>query len=253
MEEKKIIRSKKDYVQTASGNIVCRKTILCGSQNIHLLGTCIIESGVILRGDLVMIRIGQYVILEQNCIVRPCFKKIKGKYGSVPISIGDCVQIGENSVVMASSIGSNVYIGKNSIIGSGSIIKDNCIILPDTTIAPNTLIPPFTEWGGTPGVMLRRLPESQNIILQQSAIEYYNNFELVSNKVQEEPEKIQHSNTTLIKSMKTGISDFAKNKGENYDDDNNYNADNSDRGNEESREDGEGKEGENGREGGESE
>ncbi|POM85151.1 Bacterial transferase hexapeptide (six repeats) family protein [Cryptosporidium meleagridis] len=200
-----------------------------------------------------MIRIGQYVILEQNCIVRPCFKKIKGKYGSVPISIGDCVQIGENSVVMASSIGSNVYIGKNSIIGSGSIIKDNCIILPDTTIAPNTLIPPFTEWGGTPGVMLRRLPESQNIILQQSAIEYYNNFELVSNKVQEEPEKIQHSNTTLIKSMKTGISDFAKNKGENYDDDNNYNADNSDRGNEESREDGEGKEGENGREGGESE
>ncbi|KAL5368816.1 dynactin subunit p25-like [Cryptosporidium parvum] len=272
MEEKKIIRSKKDYVQTASGNIVCRKTILCGSQNIHLLGTCIIESGVILRGDLVMIRIGQYVILEQNCIVRPCFKKIKGKYGSVPISIGDCVQIGENSVVMASSIGSNVYIGKNSIIGSGSIIKDNCIILPDTTIAPNTLIPPFTEWGGTPGVMLRRLPESQNTLLQQSAIEYYNNFELVSNKVQEEPEKIQHSNTTLIKSMKTGITNFAKNKGDNGngdddddddDDDNNNNnnnnnnsnndVNNNDRANDESREDGEGKEGEDGREGGESE
>ncbi|KAH8583642.1 dynactin subunit p25-like [Cryptosporidium sp. chipmunk genotype I] len=167
-----------------------------------------------IRGDLVMIRIGQYVILEPNCIIRPCFKKIKGKYGSVPISIGDCVQIGENSVVMASSIGSNVYIGKNSIIGSGSIIKDNCVILPNTTIAPNTLIPPFTEWGGTPGVMLRRLPESQNILLQQSAIEYYNNFQLVSSKVQEEPEKIQHSNTTLINSMKTGISNYVKDKEE---------------------------------------
>lgn len=161
-----------------------------------------------------MIRIGQYVILEPNCIIRPCFKKIKGKYGSVPISIGDCVQIGENSVVMASSIGSNVYIGKNSIIGSGSIIKDNCIILPDTTITPNTLVPPFTEWGGTPGVMLRRLPESQNILLQQSAIEYYNNFQLVSGKVQEDQEKIQHSNTALIKSMNTGIYYRSKDKEE---------------------------------------
>lgn len=178
------------------------------------------------RGDLVMIRIGQYVILESNCIIRPCFKKIKGKYGSVPISIGDCVQIGENSVVMASSIGSNIYIGKNSIIGSGSIIKDNCIILPDTTIAPNTLIPPFTEWGGTPGVMLRRLPESQNVLLQQSAIEYYNNFQLVSSKMQEEPEKIQHSDTTIIKSMKTGVSSYVKNKAEdneNGDDDDDTN------------------------------
>ncbi|KAJ1604681.1 dynactin subunit p25-like [Cryptosporidium canis] len=169
-----------------------------------------------------MIRIGQYVILESNCIIRPCFKKIKGKYGSVPISIGDCVQIGENSVVMASSIGSNVYIGKNAIIGSGTIIKDNCIILPDTTIAPNTLIPPFTEWGGTPGVMLRRLPESQNVLLQQSAVEYYNNFQLVSNKAHEEQEKVQHSNTILVKSMKTGVSSYYKNdndKDSNYSDD----------------------------------
>ncbi|KAF7458923.1 Dynactin subunit 5 [Cryptosporidium felis] len=204
--ESKIVRNKKDYVQTASGNIVCRRTILCGSQNIHLLGTCIIDSGVILRGDLVMIRIGQYVILEPDCVIRPCFKKIKGKYGSVPISIGDCVQIGEKTVVMASSIGSNVFIGKNSIIGPGSVIKDNCTILPDTVIPPNTLVPPFTEWGGVPGTMLRRLPESQGIVLQQSAIEYYNNFQLVSGKTSAEPEKIEHSNTIIINSMKTGIS-----------------------------------------------
>ena len=158
-----------------------------------------------------MIRIGQYVIMEPNCVIRPCFKKVNGKYGSVPISIGDCVHIGENSIIMASSIGSNVKIGKNCIIGPGVVIKDNSIIKPDSVITPNTVIPPFTEWGGAPGVALRRLPESQSVILQQDAISYYQDFQLVASKDpgnSSEGGQIQHSNTQYIKSMKTGVSDY---------------------------------------------
>ncbi|KAH7647034.1 dynactin subunit p25 [Cryptosporidium bovis] len=155
-----------------------------------------------------MIRIGQYVIMEPNCVIRPCFKKINGKYGSVPINIGDCVHIGNNSIIMASSIGSNVRIGENSVIGPGVVVKDNCMIKPDSVVTSNTVIPPFTEWGGAPATLLRRLPESQNIILQQDAINYYHNFQLVSDKDSEDKEQMQHSNTMYIKSMKTGVSGY---------------------------------------------
>ncbi|EEA08157.1 uncharacterized protein CMU_011050 [Cryptosporidium muris RN66] len=201
-----IKRNRKEYIQTASGNIVCRKTILCGSQNIHLLGTCIIDQGVILRGDLAVIRIGQYVILEPNCIIRPSFKRFKEKYGSIPISIGDCVHIGENSIVMATSIGSNILIGDNCIIGHASIIKDNCIILPNTVISPDTVIPPFTEWSGNPGI---RLPESTSIKLQQDTIDYYTNYQLISlnsqNSIKSESGSISRTNTSVISRLQTGI------------------------------------------------
>ncbi|KAH8739606.1 dynactin subunit p25-like [Cryptosporidium ryanae] len=171
--------------------------------------------------------------MEPNCVIRPCFKKVNGKYGSVPINIGDCVRIGENSILMASSIGSNVRIGKNSIIGPGVVIKDNCIIKPDSVITPNTVIPPFTEWGGAPAVLLRRLPESQHVISQQDAIDYYQNFQLVSNKDSENDnrEQIQHSNTEYIKSMKTGVSEYVINSEDdkdNHDEDNERKNDNSD-------------------------
>ncbi|OII77440.1 hypothetical protein cand_009310 [Cryptosporidium andersoni] len=209
MKRSPIKRNRKEYIQTASGNIVCRKTILCGSQNIHLLGTCIIDQGVILRGDLAVIRIGQYVILEPNCIIRPSFKKFKEKYGSIPISIGDCVHIGENSIIMATSIGSNILIGDNCIIGHASIIKDNCIILPNTVISPDTVIPPFTEWSGNPGRLIRRLPESISIKLQQDTIDYYTNYQLISlnsqNSIKSESGLISRTNTSVISKLQTGI------------------------------------------------
>src|SRR4051812_38854508 len=41
-----------EYIETAQGNKVCRKSVLCGSQNIMLHGKTIIQSDCIIRGDL---------------------------------------------------------------------------------------------------------------------------------------------------------------------------------------------------------
>uniref|UniRef100_A0A8C9GSB7 Uncharacterized protein n=1 Tax=Piliocolobus tephrosceles TaxID=591936 RepID=A0A8C9GSB7_9PRIM len=41
--------NKSEYILTASGNIVCKESILCGMKNIHMIGKSIIKQNVILR------------------------------------------------------------------------------------------------------------------------------------------------------------------------------------------------------------
>lgn len=110
--------NKDEYVETASGNKVSRQTVLCGSQNIVLHGKVIVQSNVIIRGDLANVRTGRYCIISKGSVIRPPFKQFSKGVAFFPLHIGDHVFVGENSVVSAAIIGSYVYIGKNVVIVS---------------------------------------------------------------------------------------------------------------------------------------
>eukprot|EP01066_Platyproteum_vivax_P008820 Platyproteum_vivax@DN3798_c0_g1_i1.p1 len=168
--------SKSEYIQTASGNKVSRKSVLCGSQNIQLSGRSIIKPGVVLRGDLALLRIGRFVIVGENTILRPPYKRYKGGYAFFPMSIGDYVCVGNNSIVSAAVIGSYVDIGDDCVISKRCIIKDNCQILPGTVLPPDTVVPPFTVFGGAPGQFLGELSESTQTVHKERAQAYYKRF-----------------------------------------------------------------------------
>eukprot|EP00820_Chromera_velia_P019961 Cvel_28668.t1-p1 / transcript=Cvel_28668.t1 / gene=Cvel_28668 / organism=Chromera_velia_CCMP2878 / gene_product=Dynactin subunit 5, putative / transcript_product=Dynactin subunit 5, putative / location=Cvel_scaffold3797:334-3049(-) / protein_length=175 / sequence_SO=supercontig / SO=protein_coding / is_pseudo=false len=152
--------SKNEYITTQSGNKVSRKSVLCGSQNIQLSGKSIIKPGVVLRGDLALLRIGKCVVIGENSVLRPPYKRYKGGFAYFPMTVGDYVMIGDNSVVSAALIGSFVDIGEDCIICKRCIIKDNAKILPGTVLAPDTVVPPFSVFGGAPGKCVGELPES---------------------------------------------------------------------------------------------
>ena len=59
LEQLTIFFNAKDYISTNSGNTVSRKSVLCGTQNIHLHGKTIISEDTVIRGDLSYIRIGR--------------------------------------------------------------------------------------------------------------------------------------------------------------------------------------------------
>merc|ERR1719359_1774036 len=86
--------NKADYIQTASGNKVSRQSVLCGSQNISLAGKSIVKPGVVLRGDLQLLRIGKFVIIGDGSVLRPSYKKYKGNLAFFPMTVGDHVTIG---------------------------------------------------------------------------------------------------------------------------------------------------------------
>ncbi|KDN41781.1 dynactin, subunit p25 [Tilletiaria anomala UBC 951] len=197
-----------EYVTTAgSQNKVSRKATILGSSNIVLGGKCIIQHGVIIRGDLkrpvpppppaeqakmsaaqlaqhqkggVVISAGRYCIFGEGCVIRPPYRTLKGVFSYYTLKLGDHVRIGPGSVVQAGVIGSNVDIGKDCIIGRMSMIRDCVQILDGTVLAPGTVVPPLTIWGGSPGQQVGELPETYPETSTNRAKEYYNKFKPAS-------------------------------------------------------------------------
>mmetsp|Transcript_79537 Transcript_79537/g.233838 ORF Transcript_79537/g.233838 Transcript_79537/m.233838 type:complete len:208 (+) Transcript_79537:149-772(+) len=176
LEEPPTYYSKADYIQTASGNKVSRQSVLCGSQNISLAGKSIVKPGVILRGDLQLLRIGKFVIIGEGSVLRPSYKKYKGSFAFFPMTIGDYVTIGPRSVISAAQIGSCVDIGEDCVISKRCVLKENSVILPGTVLPPDTVVPPLTVFGGSPGRYLGDLAESSQVLQKQRATMTYKRF-----------------------------------------------------------------------------
>ena len=115
-------------------------------------GKAVLQSGTIIRGDLAVIKMGSYVIIREEVVLRPTYTKAKGKLKYVTLNIGDHVFIDRGTIVCAIKIGSNVHIGKNCVIGHRAILKDNCKILDNSVLPADTVVPPFTVYGGRPAI-----------------------------------------------------------------------------------------------------
>lgn len=167
---------KSEYVETASGNKVSRKSVLCGSQNIVLNGRSIIKPACIIRGDLANVRIGRQCIIGERTIVRPPFKKFSKGVAFFPLHIGDNVFIDDDCVISAAQIGSYVHIGKNCVIGRRCIIKDCSAIADGTILPPETVVPPFTVFAGSPGKYVADLPETTQDLMVDATRGFYQHF-----------------------------------------------------------------------------
>ncbi|XP_060530384.1 dynactin subunit 5 [Cylas formicarius] len=171
--------NKNEYVETASGNKVCRQTVLCGSQNIILQGKVIVQSEAIIRGDLANVKTGRYCVISKEAVLRPPYKKFSKGVAFFPLNIGDHVFIGDRSLINAAHVGSYVYIGKNCVIGRRCILKDCCVIEDNTVLAPETVVPPFTRYSGSPGKQVGDLPECQADLMIDFTRSYYQHFQPV--------------------------------------------------------------------------
>jgi dynactin-5 len=143
---------KSEYIQTETGNIISRKAIIHGVQNIVLKGKCIVREDTILRGDLrrsgvgsaISISFGSYCYIGKNSIMKPPFKIYKNQFSYYPIKMGDFVTIGDDCLVEAATIGNCVEIGNGVVIGAFTVVKDCVKILDGVIVPPYSVIPPFS-------------------------------------------------------------------------------------------------------------
>lgn len=129
-----------------------------------------------IRGDLAKVDIGKYCIVTSNATICPYEKKLESGVRHIPITIGDFVLVGKGSQVQAARIGSFVDIGDNCEISKDCMLSDCCRILENTVLAPGTVVPPFAIFGGSPGVMVGRLPGSFQRTMAEFMKDYYNLF-----------------------------------------------------------------------------
>ena len=93
--------------------------------------------------------------------------------GFLPMTIGDFVTFGKDTVVRAASIGSCVKIGSDVVLGERCILKDCCEVLSGAVLPPDTVVAPYTCWGGNPAKLVSMHNESFSKIVEWESEERF--------------------------------------------------------------------------------
>ena len=96
---------------------------------------CSIWYGVVLRGDVNTIKIGNRVNIQDNASVHTLYQR------SVTV-IGDDVSVGHNAVVHGAKVGNNVLVGMGAILMDNAEIADGSIIAAGAVVLSNEKLEP---------------------------------------------------------------------------------------------------------------
>ena len=105
----------------------------------------------VLRADMNYIRIGKGTSIQDNCTVHTTVIH--------PTIIGDYVTAGHNCVIHACEIGDRTVIGMGSIVLDGAKVGKDCVIGAGSVVTNNTAIPDGSLVLGTPGKVVKEVPE----------------------------------------------------------------------------------------------
>ncbi|MHB1315345.1 MAG: gamma carbonic anhydrase family protein [Christensenellales bacterium] len=105
--------------------------------------------GVVLRGDVEPIQIGDTVNIQDNAVVH-------SSHG-FPVTIGNGVTVGHNAVLHSCRIGNNCLIGIGATILDGACIGNNCIIGANSLVNNGLVVPDGMMAYGSPAKIIRRL------------------------------------------------------------------------------------------------
>lgn len=123
--------------------------------------------GAVIRGDNDLISIGKNSNIQDNSVLHTD--------PGIPLIIGEGVIVGHRVMLHGCEIGDNSLIGIGSTILNGSKIGKNCIIGAHTLIAENKTIPDNSVVMGTPGRVVKQVPEGGEAMLRMNADMYVKN------------------------------------------------------------------------------
>ena len=117
--------------------------------------------GVVVRGDMNHIRIGEYTNIQDNSTVHVDV--------DLPTLIGDYVTVGHNAIIHGCEIGDNTLIGMGSIILNGAKIGSNCIIGAGSLITEGSIIADNSLVIGSPGKVRRKITDEEVKSIRENA------------------------------------------------------------------------------------
>lgn len=121
--------------------------------------------GVVIRGDIENITIGEFTNVQDNSVVHT----EKG----APVTIGNYSVIGHNAIIHGCSIGDNCLIGMGAIVLNHAKIGENCIIGAGALIPEGKIIPPNSLVLGVPGKIIRKVTEEEIQSIRNNALRYH--------------------------------------------------------------------------------
>lgn len=120
---------------------------------------------VVVRGDVMPIRIGREVNVQDGSVIHGTY----GKYGT---TLHDRVTIGHLVMLHGCEIGHGTLVGMGSIIMDGCKVGAHCLVGAGTLLTEGTEIPARSLVVGRPGKVKRSLTDDEVALLEKSADNY---------------------------------------------------------------------------------
>lgn len=120
---------------------------------------------VVIRGDVMPIRIGKEVNIQDGSVVH-------GTHGKCGTTIQDRVTVGHLVMLHGCEIGYGSLIGMGSIVMDGAKIGKYCLVGAGSLVTEGTEIPDRSLVVGRPAKVKRSLTEDEVKFLEQSADNY---------------------------------------------------------------------------------
>jgi carbonic anhydrase/acetyltransferase-like protein (isoleucine patch superfamily) len=111
---------------------------------------CSLWFGVVLRGDVNYIRIGNNVNIQDNAVIHGTFERSA-------TNIGDNVSIAHGAIVHGCTIHDNVLIGMNAVILDDAEIHSHSIVAAGAIVTKGTVIESGSVYAGSPAKKIKEI------------------------------------------------------------------------------------------------
>ena len=118
----------------------------------------------VVRGDLAPIHIGAESNIQDNCTLHTD--------AGIPLTIGDHVTVGHNSVVHGCTLHSHVLIGMGAVVLNHAVVHDGSVVAANALVKEGQLVGPNALVAGVPAVEKKSLGTQSSMENDKFAEEY---------------------------------------------------------------------------------
>ena len=133
--------------------------------DVHIGNNSSIWYNVVVRGDVMPIRIGKEVNVQDGSVVHGTF----GKWGT---TLHDRVTVGHLVMLHGCEVGAGTLVGMGSILMDGVKVGEHCLIGAGSLLTEGMQVPPRSLVVGRPATVKRALTDEEVAKLEKSADNY---------------------------------------------------------------------------------
>lgn len=123
-------------------------------------------------GDSGNITVGDRTNIQDGTVIRTAATAL-GEQASDTV-IGNKVTIGHMVNIHGSTIGDEALIGMGATLLQGTKVERRAMVAAGAVVAPGTVVPEGEIWGGSPAKFLRKMKDTEQKFLAESAEHYVN-------------------------------------------------------------------------------
>ncbi|MGE4279137.1 MAG: gamma carbonic anhydrase family protein [Magnetospirillum sp.] len=139
--------------------------------NATVIGDVVIGSGtsvwfgVVIRGDVHEIRIGERTNIQDGTIIHVT----EGKLGTY---IGSDITIGHGAVLHACTLEDGCFVGMGATVLDGAVIESGAMVAAGAVVTPGKRVKKGELWSGNPAKLMRPLRDEELAFFPKSATKY---------------------------------------------------------------------------------